>query len=412
MSENKPQNKKTDKAKHLPRYFWPALLIVLAVAIVCWFILWKHLWDFRSIDEQLAAIEAARAIPDAENAVIHYTRFLTDPNNASILDDLYNYVARAARDAEDPVLYYTRLFFDFNITSTLDYFYKYTPSAYSAPWPGSEHPQLVAKLKTYRTFIRTLLDISEMQEARFPVYPSPGSDSFGMLKNMRKVVFVLSCAAANDLAEDRAEEAHSKYRCQLQLAHHLQQQPAIHYRNVGIAIEAVAFGNIKRAVMRDDITPERLRSLENILRIPLTWDEEDAEIVARVDRLIEEKKRSQLSFPTRFQQWLSGNVVREQLEQRQRLILLRLAASRQAGPILIALRRHKDKTGTWPETLEQIEPKPPEQMLTDPQNNGPFVYKRDGDEFILYSKGPNAIDEGGSSSDSADDWPIWPTKIK
>ena len=66
----------------------------------------------------------------------------------------------------------------------------------------------------------------------------------------------------------------------------------------------------------------------------------------------------------------------------------------------------------WPESLEQLEPKPPEQMLIDPQNNSSFVYKRDNDSFVFYSKGLNGIDEGGSSSGSADDWPIWPRQIK
>ncbi len=91
---------------------------------------------------------------------------------------------------------------------------------------------------------------------------------------------------------------------------------------------------------------------------------------------------------------------------------MRLQATRRATPILIALRRHKEETGRWPETLENIEPKLPAQMLIDPQNNGPFVYKRNGDSFVLYSKGPNGLDERGSSSRPADDWPIWSLRIK
>jgi len=51
-------------------------------------------------------------------------------------------------------------------------------------------------------------------------------------------------------------------------------------------------------------------------------------------------------------------------------------------------------------------------FFTDPQNNGPFIYKSDGDSFVFYGKGPNGIDEGGSSSRPADDWPIWPLKVK
>ena len=203
MSEDKKRDRKTDEAKRRFGRFWSTFEIVVIICCLVWKII---LWNCRSADEQLAAIEAARAIPDAENAAVYYTRFFTDPNNASILDDIFSYVARAVRDAEDPVLYYTRLFFDFNITSTLDYFYKYTPSAYSAPWLGSELPQLAAKLKTHRSFIQTLLDISEMQQARFPVYPGPGSDSLQVRKDMRKVVFVLSWAAGNDLAAARRPE--------------------------------------------------------------------------------------------------------------------------------------------------------------------------------------------------------------
>jgi len=378
MSEDKPQNKKTEKTKRQSWHLLAVLFIVFILAIVCCFIWQKHLWNLGSIDERLAAIDAELAIPDAENAAVYYIRFLTDPNTAAILDDLSDQ----------------------------------TPSAYRKPWLDIEHPELAAKLKTHRAFIQTLLDISEMQEARFPVYPSPDSDSFGVLKNVRTVTFILSCAAANDLAEDRAEEAHNKYRCQIQLASHLQQQPAWYYRLVGIAIEALASGNIRRAVMWDEITTEQLRSLENILEIPPTSNEAAAEVAARVDRLIEEKERSELSLTARFKQWFLSRDGRQQRQQRLHLIHLRLEATRRATPILIALRRHKEKTGTWPESLEQIEPKLPEQMLTDPQNNGPFVYKRDVDSFVFYSKGPNVIDEGGSYSGSADDWPIWPLKIK
>ena len=377
MSDDKKLKRKIDKAKRRIGRFWSAFVILAAVAIICCLTWQSRLWNFQSIDEQLAAIEAARAIPDAENAAVYYTRFLTDPNNTSALDDLSSY----------------------------------TPSAYVEPWDSSEHPELAAKLKKNRAIIQTLLGISQMQEARFPVYPDPNSGSF-MLADMRKITFILSWAAANDLAEGRIDAAYSKYRCQLKLAHHLEQQPAAYYRYVGIAIEAVASGNIRRAVMRDDITPEQLRSLETILEIPRNQDEKDAEIADRVNQLIEEKERSELSFAARLKQWLLGYTSQRQREQRQRLICLRLDATRRATPILIALRRHKEQIGAWPEMLEQIEPKLPEQMIIDPQNNGPFVYKRDGDDFVFYSKGPNNIDEGGSHSGTADDWPIWPLNLR
>jgi hypothetical protein len=373
MSEDGPQNEKTDKAKRHPRHLWLALIVALVVAIICLLIWQSSLWDSTSIDKQLAAIEAALAIPDAENAAVLYSRLFNNAKNTNTLDDLSSH----------------------------------TPSAYVEPWVDSEHPQLAAKLKTHSKFIQTLLDISEMRQARFPVYPDPDFCSF-MLADMRRVTFILSSAAANDVSEGRIDAAYSKYQCQLKLAHHLEQQLATYYRLVGIAIEAVAFGNIRRAVMRDEITPEQLKSLETILEIPRSPDDVDAETAARVDRLIRDKELSQMSIPVRLRRWWFGRKELREQERRQNLVHLRLEASQRAIRILIALRRYKQKIGVWPETLEQIEPKLPEQMLIDPQNKGHFVYKRAGDDFVFYSKGPNNIDEGGSHSGSADDWPIWP----
>ena len=166
MSEDRSQNKKTDKAKHHLRYLIAVLLVVFVVTIVCCFTWQKHLWNAGSIDEQLAAINSELAIPDSENAAVNYRRFFTDPNNAAILYDLSDQ----------------------------------TPSAYCEPWADIEHTELAAKLKKHRTFMQKLLDISEMQKAHFPVYCSPGSISYQMLPDMRRVTFILSWAAANDLA--------------------------------------------------------------------------------------------------------------------------------------------------------------------------------------------------------------------
>ena len=91
---------------------------------------------------------------------------------------------------------------------------------------------------------------------------------------------------------------------------------------------------------------------------------------------------------------------------------LRLDATRRATPILDAIHRYKHETGAFPETLEQIKAQLPEEAFIDPQNGGPFVYKREGDNFVFYSKGPNGVDEHGAYSKPADDWPIWPKKTQ
>lgn len=365
----------TGKGRRGVKRLW---LVLVAVAAIVGFLAWKIGLGSRSIDGEFAAIDAELAIPDEENAAVYYKRFFTDPNNATILDDLS----------------------------------KHDPSARHEPWLDDEYPELAVKLKKYKEFIKSFLDISEMPKARFPVNLEPGTDRWDMLIYMRKVTFILSCAAANDLAGGRTDAALRKYQCQMQLARQLQQQPVEMYDQVGIGIEGSALANIRRAVMRQETTPEQLRSLEKILEVPIDRNERYDEIKTRVDRLSEKKEWSRLSMTGKLKRWLNGWKIRREIEQVLRLGRLRFESTRKATTILIALRRYKDKTGSWPDTLEEIEPKLPSQTLIDPQNEGPFVYKRNGDSFIFYSKGPNKIDENGSSKKPADDRPIWPLKIK
>jgi hypothetical protein len=95
------------------------------------------------------------------------------------------------------------------------------------------------------------------------------------------------------------------------------------------------------------------------------------------------------------------------------VIYFRVAAGNHGSRIMVALRRYKNKHGRWPQTLDDIKALVPEEILVDPINGGSFVYKLTEENFTLYSKGKNNIDEGGERNQSgADDWLIWPPKIR
>ena len=101
---------------------------------------------------------------------------------------------------------------------------------------------------------------------------------------------------------------------------------------------------------------------------------------------------------------------------------LRLIAGNRGSRLLVALRRYKDKTGQWPERLEDIKTPAAAKIFVDPINNSSFVYKVTEDSFKLYSKGKNNIDENGERHQGvlykdrqkrrqlSDDWLIWPRK--
>ncbi len=68
----------------------------------------------------------------------------------------------------------------------------------------------------------------------------------------------------------------------------------------------------------------------------------------------------------------------------------------QATLAIIAMLRYKQETGGYPEDLEQlIADAYLKELPMDPYTDKPLVYRRTGDNFILYSFGRNFKDDGG-----------------
>ncbi len=98
--------------------------------------------------------------------------------------------------------------------------------------------------------------------------------------------------------------------------------------------------------------------------------------------------------------------------------------SKQRGTLLtIALRRYKNKTGHWPESLDQIKSLAAKEIFVDPINSSSFIYKLTDENFTLYSKGKNSIDENGQFGSTwdpnsykvrieEDDIAIWPPRCR
>jgi len=102
---------------------------------------------------------------------------------------------------------------------------------------------------------------------------------------------------------------------------------------------------------------------------------------------------------------------------------LRNTAEKRGSRLIIALRRYKNKHGHWPESLNGIESLAPAEIFVDPINDNSFVYKLTDENFTLYSKGKNTIDENGQYNSTwdpnsfedrveEDDILIWPRRSR
>ena len=75
---------------------------------------------------------------------------------------------------------------------------------------------------------------------------------------------------------------------------------------------------------------------------------------------------------------------------------------RRGTAVIVALRRCKDGQGSWPQDLEAAATYGKDLSWTDAWGR-PFVYMPAVDGFVLYSPGPNGIDENGRSETQFDE---------
>lgn len=369
MSE-KIQSKQIDVVSERPNKYLRrtyTLLLLLVISLFIW-----RIFCYKSPQEQLMEIEAFRAIPDSENAAIYYNKLITDSNNFAVFNELRSHA----------------------------------PPSYYLPWKSNSDPEGSAILRKNRLWIDKLIDTSKIKDARFSIYPEY-IFGYGMEKYIREASFILSWAGANDLGENRIDQAMDKFTSITRISFHLYQQPVRTYNLSGTAIEAVGLRNIRDITMCRDITKEQLMFLDTIVSQTKNYIDQNKELEGKIERLLNAKQSTGLPFITRIRKWYIDRYVRKAEEKRWQEILHRRISTQRAGRILIALRLFQIQNLRWPEPLNEIESSLPDKTFIDEMNNSYFVYKLTGDGFVLYSKGPDNIDNNHKTG--SDDVIFWPT---
>ena len=372
MAENKAKNKKPESDRRISKRIWFVAIAVLALAVGCFFLSMTGLLDFQSVDEQLAAIEAARAIPDAENAAIIYNQLLGNFDESEFPPDSLSIEVRRQ------------------------------------PWLSKDYPEGAEWLKDMQETISTLLEASKKEKCRFPLTgPQQTKVLMDRISAMRRWTRVLISAVNNDIAEGRIDEGIQKCNCIIQMGKHLCQQPVLLDYLVGIAIEDHALSCMKTFIVEGDLAEEHLKNVE--ATIPQTQDNW-AEVSSKIIEFESLYERKNVGLLDRLKFAWQGMRVEDNIERMQDGHLRRQLWRRRGNRILIALRRYRNKNGRWPESLDDVKSLAPAEIFVDPINGGSFVYKLTEENFTLYSKGQNNIDEGGEydNESGTDDWLIWP----
>jgi len=371
MPQQGHNNDNPKTAKRRSRRLWLAGFIVVLTALLAFHLLTRH-----SIDEQLAAIDAAHAIPDSENAAIIYSHIFTDYQTPQI-----------PWNSTDPKR---------RISALLIF----------QPWQSRDHPELAKWIEQKQELIGRLIEAAKLDKCWFPITDNTvatltiADTPIIRTQAACQWAHLLALAANNDMAERRIQKAIEKYRAIMQLGRHFRQQPVTYDFSLGIGFEILSLRPLTRLVVQGDLTPDQIEVIESLLPQPeIDWDKKSATML-RTQILLE----SRFPLMTRIKYWAPIRKLRrtapyppDKVEWIQSLYreYLRLIARRRAAAITIALRRYKNKTGKWPKDLGEVKSLAPAEIFIDPLNGGSFAYRLAGDTFKFYSKGSNNIDEDG-----------------
>jgi hypothetical protein len=85
------------------------------------------------------------------------------------------------------------------------------------------------------------------------------------------------------------------------------------------------------------------------------------------------------------------------LQQQRRITWLRLLQ------LELALRMYMQQHERYPKALDELAPNTLATLPLDPFSGKPFLYRMSGNSYVLYSVGPNGIDDGGVLASSITD---------
>ena len=362
------------------------LVVFIAFLCILAALIYIHL-NSPNFEERIAALDAARTIPDSQNAAVIYNQLLAEPN-ATSLGALPEFL-----DIKSDGL------------TLLN------------PWLEKDYPKVTAWIEEYQWLIDKLIEASQFEKCRFPIVADWYSNTRSTQLNIvRRWAFLIKRACNNDIAEGRNEDAIAKCKCLILMGDHYRQQSTTIEYLFGTAIESLGVHRIAVLIMEGRIDESHLKEIE---LIPLRTQDDWPSVIDRikpVQDLVDKKWKEQLSLLGRlkydFQYWLFGNM-KNNIYEKMHFIHNRVLTSSRGIRILIALKRYKNKYSRWPEDLDEIKSMVDEYILVDPLNNGTFVYVLTDNGFTLYSKGQNNIDEGGRyTSNGQEDWLIWPPHNK
>jgi len=199
-------------------------------------------------------------------------------------------------------------------------------------------------------------------------------------------------AAEGRLAEleGRPEDAARSYLAAMRLGNEISRGGFVINRLVGIACSAI--GSVPLAKLAPQLGCEQLRpiiaELHRLDQTSVIWNE-----VRRAENIFMRHELRKLPNPISWiPMWWQArkSIQAAQIKHRQALSRMRLLETE------LALRCYRAERAAPPAQLTQLVPQYLQRVPQDAFNGQPLVYRTQGTNWLLYSLGPDGVDDGGS----------------
>jgi len=232
--------------KRFRKYFWLTVTCVV-IAIAIWVFIPEtdsDDWKPYTFDDELAALEAKRAIPDDQNAATIYNELLeTYDSNDYDMDFLPE---------------------------------KIEGLTYDKPWTDADSPELAKWIKDKDGTIELLTVAATFDQCYFPVNNNPYDmiehDHLGSLRDWAQL---LIRSVNYDLGQGLVDKGLNKTLSVFQIASHTYQQPSMIDYLSAVAIEQITLSKLNRIIVEEPLSDEQLELIERHLQKQIfIWTED------------------------------------------------------------------------------------------------------------------------------------------
>lgn len=218
------------------------------------------------------------------------------------------------------------------------------------------------------------------------------------LAGMKVLVRLLAAEGRLRELEERPADAARSYVDAIRFGNEVSRGGFLITRLVGIACEAIGYTPLAKVAPKLSREDARivLTELEKLDAGRVTW----AEVLRSEKQYARHQLRSRLNPIIWVSGWWQSRAGKERAEGKHKLVIAheRLLATE------LALRDHRSEQGHPSARLDDLVTNCLSRVPQDPFTGQPLIYRVQGTNWLLYSIGPDGVDDGGRAAGRG--WPV------